>query len=245
MKKTAECIVDVHCHILPGIDDGSKDMEETAQMLRIAYEEGIRYIIATPHYKKGRRNASPEKVRELIDVLQEEADTNHIPITIFQGNEIFYFDEFDEAIAGDRAAVMCGGEYVLVEFSPKDQYRYIRNAVDSVMGAGYRPIVAHVERYECMTEHIEYVEDLKAVGAEIQVNAASITGETGHKIKKFTHRLLKSGLVDYIGTDAHGADKRSPRIAKCEKLLYKKFDADYVDAILGRNAMERLIAPNK
>jgi protein-tyrosine phosphatase len=210
-------------------------------MLCIAYQEGITHIIATPHYKEGRRNASPDKVSDLIQGLQEEADYSNIPISIYQGNEIFYFDELDEAIAGAKASAMCGGEYVLVEFSPKDQYRYIRNAIDTILGAGYIPIVAHVERYECMLGNKQYVEDLKAVGAEIQVNAASITGKTGGKIKRYVRGLLKRQLVDYVGTDAHRAEGRSPLMKKCCKILYRKYDSEYVDAVLYGNAMERLL----
>ena len=94
--KQAEYIVDVHCHILPGIDDGSRSMEETLKMLRIAADEGITHVIATPHYKLEHNNATPGQVDELIDAVQAEASKNNIPIVIYQGNEVLFFNEFDE-----------------------------------------------------------------------------------------------------------------------------------------------------
>lgn len=88
--KQAEYIVDVHCHILPGIDDGSRSMEETLKMLRIAADEGITHVIATPHYKLEHNNATPGQVDELIDAVQAEASKNNIPIVIYQGNEVLF-----------------------------------------------------------------------------------------------------------------------------------------------------------
>lgn len=241
-KKKAECIVDVHCHIMPGIDDGSRSMEETLKMLEIAQSEGITHMIATPHFKSGHHNASPEKVNGLIDDVQTAADVHGIDIELFQGNEILYHDELCEEVDEGKISRMNDTDYVLVEFMPSDQYQYIRNSLDEVISEGYQPIIAHVERYSCMVNDIENVREIKRMGVEIQVNASSIMGGIGKDVKKFLHKLLKEQIVDYIGTDAHRCEgSRTPQMAECADYLYKKYDEQYVDEILYLNAMDRLL----
>ena len=242
-KKNAEYIVDVHCHIMPGIDDGSRDMTETLKMLKIAQSEGITHMIATPHFKSGHHNASPQKVKELIQSVGKEAAAQGTDIKLYQGNEILFHDEMCEGLDNGRISRMNGTDYVLVEFMPSDPYQYIRNSLDEIMSEGYQPVIAHVERYGCMVDDIENVRELSRMGVEIQVNASSITGDTGKEIKKFVHKLLKEQLVDYVGTDAHRCeDSRTPMMKECSRMLYKKYDEGYVDSILYGNAFDRLLA---
>ena len=215
-KKNAEYIVDVHCHIMPGIDDGSRDITETLEMLKIAQSEGITHMLATPQ---------------------------GTDIKLYQGNEILFHDEMCEELDNGRISRINGTDYVLVEFMPSDPYQYIRNSLDEIMSEGYQPVIAHVERYGCMVDDIENVRRLSRMGVEIQVNASSITGDTGKEIKKFVHKLLKEQLVDYVGTDAHRCEgSRTPMMKECSRMLYKKYDEGYVDSILYGNAFDRLLA---
>lgn len=241
-KKNAEYIVDVHCHIMPGIDDGSRDITETLEMLKIAQSEGITHMIATPHFKSGHRNASPQKVKELIQSVGKEAAAQGTDIKLYQGNEILFHDEMCEELDNGRISRINGTDYVLVEFMPSDPYQYIRNSIDEIIGEGYYPIIAHIERYACMVADIDNIREIKHMGAQIQVNASSITGSMGKDIKKFVHRLLKEELVDYVGTDAHRCEhSRIPKMKECTQLLYKKYDEAYVDSILYGNAFDRLL----
>ena len=232
-KKAADYIVDVHCHILPGIDDGSRDMSETLKMLEIAHDEGITHMIATPHFKGGHHNASPEKVSALINEVQEAADGCKLGIKLYQGNEILYHDELCEGVDNGRISRMNDTDYVLVEFMPSDPYQYIRNSLDEI---------AHVERYGCMLDDVENVREIKNMGVEIQVNASSILGDIGRDVKKFLHKLLSEQIIDYVGTDAHRCEgSRTPKIRECAGMLYKKYEEQYVDDILYGNAMDRLL----
>ena len=183
-KKNAEYIVDVHCHIMPGIDDGSRDITETLKMLKIAQSEGITHMIATLHFKSGHRNASPQNVKELIQSGGKVAAAQGTDIKLYQGNEILFHDEMCEELDNGRISRINGTDYVLVEFMPSDPYQYIRNSLDEIMSEGYQPVIAHVERYGCMVDDIENVRRLSRMGVEIQVNASSITGDTGKEIKK-------------------------------------------------------------
>lgn len=233
-------IIDMHCHVLPALDDGSHSMRETIEMLRIAAAAGITDIIATPHFKAGRHNANPDTIRKRIQEVQGMARQCGISISLYPGNEIFYFSDLEAALEGDRVCTMNHSEHVLIEFSPMESFRTIRNALDDVIGMGYSPIIAHVERYECMLEDWRSVECIRAMGVEIQINAPSVTGKAGHKVKKFVRILLDKKLVDYIGTDAHGSKSRTPDMRKCLRVLCKRYDLSYVEEILYSNALKLL-----
>lgn len=176
-KSTAiERVVDIHCHVLPALDDGSQSMKETIEMLRIAADSGITDIIATPHFKAGRHNAGPDTICRRVEEVQEMAEQYGIYISLYPGNEIAYFSDFEEAMEANRICTMNHSEYVLIEFLPTESFRTIRNALDHVMGIGYLPIIAHVERYGCMLEDWKNVEYIRSMGTEIQINASSVIG---------------------------------------------------------------------
>ncbi len=238
--KTRNRIVDVHCHILPALDDGSRSLEESIEMLRIAEKSGITDIIATPHFKAGRLNPGPETIRQRIRTVHREALERGISVNLYPGNEVLFFSELEEVLAAGRICTLNDSPYMLVEFSPGDSYRFIRNALDQVMGMDLFPIVAHAERYGCLLEDWKNVEALRDMGAEIQINASSITGQAGVKIKRLTGILLGRRLVDYIGTDAHGSRARIPDLGKCLKRLEHKCDEAYIEKILCGNAMKLL-----
>lgn len=236
-KKGKRKFIDVHCHILPGLDDGSQDMDTTIKMLKIAAKDGISEFIVTPHYKNGRKNASIKTIKERIAAVEKEAKKHGLEVALYPGHEVFNFGEITEGIEAGEILTMNETDCVLIEFMPGQKYSTIRNVLDYVSGEGYQPIVAHVERYECLVKDWKRVEELKQIGCEIQINASTVLGALGGPAKKFVHKLLSKELVDYVGTDAHDAKKRTPQIQKCMNVLYRKYDTDYVDAILYENAL--------
>ena len=231
-------IIDVHCHILPGVDDGSQSMKTTLKMLQIAAEEGITHMIATPHYKQGHHNVSPGTAAKLAADVQALSDENGLGIKIMQGNEIMFYSDLEEDFEAGRFCTMNGSRYLLIEFYPDEDYLRIRNAVDTTQNMGLTPVLAHVERFLALRKDPKRVEELKRSGALIQVNASSVAGDLGFATKQFCKKLLKAEIVDLIGTDAHSTESRAPRMQKCVDYLYRKFDEDYVDALLYKNAAE-------
>lgn len=232
---------DVHCHILPKVDDGSQSMEETMEMLRIAADNGITSMIVTPHYKRGRVGIPREKIGVLLKEVQERAKGEGISIRLYPGTEIYYNSSLEEKLASGWLARMNDTDHILVEFSPVDSFPYIRNAVDDIFSLGYRPIIAHVERYECMLGDVENVRMVHEMGGLVQVNAGSVAGSCGFKAKHFIRKLLKEHLVDFVGTDAHNVSGRAPEMARCAEMLYKKCEKKYADAILFGNAERYLL----
>ena len=229
-------MVDMHCHILPGVDDGSGDIEESLEMLRIAEKSGIEKMILTPHYKESHHNASIETLYCRLDELKNRASQEGIKVQLTLGNEVMYFSDFQERYEQGRILTMNGTDRLLIEFHPQDEYSYIRNAVDEVLGAGFTPILAHVERFNCMVAEYDRALELKDMGCEIQMNAADYMGAIGPKIRKYLVALLDEGAIDYVGTDAHDAKKRIPDGRKCLKDLYSRYDGDYIYNITYANA---------
>ena len=130
--------------------------------------------------------------------------------------------------------------YVLLEFSPSDTYAYIRQSLQQIQLSGYYVILAHVERYHCITEDIELARQLADMGIYLQINAGSITGDGSRKIKKFVRALLDQDLVYCVGTDAHNTTNRAPHMRKAADYVCKKYGEEYMRRIFFSNAKEML-----
>lgn len=235
-----EGFIDMHCHILPGVDDGAKDIDEMKAMLNIAYEEGIRCIIATPHHHPRRGKESPEVLRRQAVLLRDAAHEIDEHFRVYLGTEIYFSQDIVEKLKAKRILTMNKRNYVLVEFSPSDTYDYIRQSLQQLQFSGYEVILAHIERYNCITEEPERARELWEMGIQIQVNAGSIIGDSGRKIKKFIKELMEEDLIFCVGTDAHGAKHRAPRMKKAADYVKKKYGEEYMRRIFFSNAKTML-----
>lgn len=231
-------LVDMHCHVLPGIDDGSKSMEQSLNMVKIAASEGIGTMILTPHFHPGKGNRDVDKWNETVNALKEAVRNEGIEMDFHLGSELFYTHDVPEAIESGKAITMAGSDYVLLEFRTETEYSYIKSAAYEISAIGKIPIIAHIERYDCLVGRMERVEELIDNGALIQINASSITGDMGFKMKMYLKKLLKNQLVDFISTDAHSDGRRSPRIAECFKYISKKYGEAYALLLMRDNALK-------
>ena len=225
-------LVDIHCHILPGVDDGAPDMETSRAMIRDAYEQGVRYIIATPHYRPEMFEPSMKKVIRVYHELRDYAE--EVGIGLRLGCEYYRNEQMIRHLDKKLRPTMLGSRYVLTEFSTNDSFVTVRNYIYELITKGYRPIVAHVERYFCCQEP-ERIQELKKLGAQIQINADSVLGYEGHTIKKFCAGLMKEALVDFIGSDAHNLEGRKMNLGKCATYVRKKMGQDYAEEIFVDN----------
>ena len=225
-------LVDIHCHILPGVDDGAPDMETSRAMIRDAYEQGVRYIIATPHYRPEMFEPSMKKVIRVYHELRDYAE--EVGIGLRLGCEYYRNEQMIRHLDKKLRPTMLGSRYVLTEFSTNDSFVTVRNYIYELITKGYRPIIAHVERYFCCQEP-ERILELKKLGAQIQVNADSVLGYEGHTIKKFCAGLMKDDFVDFIGSDAHNLEDRKMNLGKCATYVRKKMGQDYAEEIFVDN----------
>jgi len=228
-------IIDIHSHIVPDVDDGAKTLDESKQMLQLAYNEGIRTIIATPHFRRRMFECPLQKRKEQYEKLKEVAAQIGDGMTIIFGCECYADSNLIERLATGECCTIGNSSYVLTEFSERRDFAYVRQIIYDLVCNGYEPIVAHVERYGYLKK--ENIEELISLGAKMQINAESIIGKEGRKIKKFCKMMMKEGLLSFVATDAHGVKDRPPEIASCAAYIEKKMGKDYAKKILINNPL--------
>lgn len=165
--------MDMHTHILPGIDDGSQTIEQTANMLRTAYDEGIRVIVATPHFGIRNPGITVSKAKDALAKAQAKADEITPGIKLILGAELFYSDGIIDSLDRGECPTMGGTKYALVEFSTRDSKERIEKCIQEMLWKGYRPIIAHIERYKSLEGDIETVRDMVSRGVAVQINCRS------------------------------------------------------------------------
>jgi len=205
-------MIDVHSHILPGIDDGSKNLDVTASMLKIAQDDGIDKIIVTPHYVTGIFENSYDDVLKSLNNVNSLIQDKGLNIKLVPGQEIF-LDRYTLDLYKDGILRgINGGSYLLCEL-PMDKLP--EDAMDMIYElhvAGARVIIAHPERYMYFVNDLTLINDFIKEECYFQINSGSISGIFGHEVKKTAKLMIKNGICDFIGTDAHNADTRSPKI---------------------------------
>lgn len=220
-------LTDIHCHIIPGVDDGARSMKDAQEMVRIAYEDGTRRIIGTPHYGNRRAKASRGTILLKYMELKAWVQENYPDMEVYLGQELFYRHGIEQHVRDTKAMTIAGSRYVLVEFDPEESYGRIRQGLEAVQMEGYWPILAHVERYRHLMDKSEHVQELIHMGVFIQVNARSVTGENGWKSKSCAKRLLKKEWVHFIASDGHDTKYRQPSIQKAMMRIARRYGSAY------------------
>lgn len=233
-------LFDIHCHIIPSVDDGADTREEAVRMLRMEYRQGVRKIIATPHFRRRMFETPLEQIKEQFEILKEDAAGVAGDLELYLGCEFHTNKEMVEMLRTGQIMTMAGSRYVLTEFSGSSEGSYIRERLYSLLSHGYRPIVAHVERYEAMRKNFSLAEEIADMGAFIQVNADSILGKDGFGAKRYCGKLLKAGLVHFAGSDCHGSSRRISRIGEAYDYVSRKVGKIYADRIFIENPQKIL-----
>ncbi len=224
-------IIDVHCHLLYGVDDGAKTIEESAAMLKEAERQGISGIILTPHYRHGMFDYPNEKIKEHYEMLEPYA--RELGISLFLGTEYHVNSRMVDALETGRCRTLAGSAYVLAEFAYEAEYSYIYQMAQELIFHGYIPVIAHIER--CRNLEADDAGELRALGAWIQVNADAVLGMEGMSVKHFCKKLLKAGNVDIVASDSHGINRRVCHMDRCRALLEKKYGKGYAQKLLHDN----------
>ena len=218
---------DIHCHILPGVDDGAQTMEQAQEMIRIAHSEDTRRIIATPHYGTSRAKESGGVIVTRYRELKKWLENAYPDMELYLGQELSYGHGLENQLVRGTAFTLAGGHYAQVEFQPGHDYGRIRQGLQAVQMAGYWPILAHAERCNRLASNIDYIEELVHMGVYIQINAKSVTGENGWQCKSCTKKLLKQELVHFIASDGHDTKKRIPSVQKAVFQIAKRYGKPY------------------
>ncbi|MFC4812142.1 tyrosine-protein phosphatase [Paenibacillus sp. GCM10023250] len=203
-------MIDIHCHILPGVDDGAKDLAEAAAMARIAYEDGIRDIVVTPHFNAVYMTMA-DTVRRKLDELQAELDRQGIAIRLHPGNEVRIESKaFVErhAARGSFAYLGGPGKFLLMEERWTDYDPDTPEIVARLLDAGVTPVLAHPERHFFFREDPELLPSLIAQGLWTQVSADSLVGNFGAEAREYGRKLILDGHAHTLATDAHNVTRR-------------------------------------
>ncbi len=225
-----ERLIDIHCHILPAVDNGSVSMDQTKRMLNIAYEEGITYIIATPHYGAGCINTGNPELEDKLEKVRKAAKEIDPAFQIELGNELFYSREIVEHLRKGRALTLANTRYCLVKFPKDEEYPAMKAGLHSLLIQGYYPILSHMESYRCLYENYEGIANLINLGVYMQMNSRSLTGNPLDSRVRYARRLISNGMVHLIGTGSHSDCLKPPQMKKGLALIKK----DYGEAVRKR-----------
>ncbi len=230
-------LADIHCHILPYVDDGAEHMEETEQLLRSEAEQGVRLVCATPHHRHRMFESTDETVFKQVERVHTFLESSGLPLQLCVGRE-YYCDDFFLKRMQQRPLVTMGdGNAVLMEFSSRYTVDDISSYILRAEQEGYQPLVAHVERYPAMGGNPANAEKLIEVGAKLQVNAGSVLGREGLSQKRFAWKLIKQGLVSVIASDAHDPEYRRPELGACAAKVERKMGEAYAKEVFWVNPL--------
>ena len=222
-------MIDLHCHILPGLDDGAQSIQDSIDMARQAVQEGITAIVASPHHRNRQYfNPKPvieQKVVQLNDILKQE----NIPLEIIVGQENRIVGELaEDLIETNDIATINYKNYLLIEFPTNHVPNYSEQLFYQLQMQGITPVIVHPERNTAIVEDPNKLFSLIEKGAISQVTAASIAGAFGKKIQKFSLQLLEANLTHVIASDAHNVSNRSFKMREAFSVIEKEFGNDMV-----------------
>ena len=233
-------MIDVHSHILPGIDDGAKSFDESIKILSGLSEQGVTDVICTPHFIAETAQISPRsKNSKLLEELKEKAVAAGIDIELYLGNEIYIDRNIAKYIRTKKISPLNDSKYLLIELPMSGEYEHYEDIFLQLQQKGWKVILAHPERYQSFQKDYEKVIALHRQDVLFQCNLGSFIGQYGKKAKKLVNRIAKEHLIYCIGSDIH-RQRDYNEITKAKNKLHKYYNATELDSILVQNASKIL-----
>lgn len=230
-------MIDIHCHILPGVDDGAQSMADALAMAEQAVRSGVTQLCATPHSnQKGRyENFDSMKFLNLFYSLKNLLRLERIPLTLVRGMEIFADSEVLWKISSGQVIPLNESRYYLIEFGFEEADWFFQDTLAGVLKLGKVPVIAHPERYTCVQEDPNLLYNWRKLGALAQLNKGSVSGKFGPRAQQCAEVLLRHGLVNCVASDAHRPYARTTDMSEIEDYLTRNFPADYCNLLLEDN----------
>jgi len=241
-------MVDIHCHILPDIDDGASGMDESLEMAKMACRSGVTDIIATPHFR-----GEPEGLIQLERIYRRHEQMvralreNHIALKLHRGAEILCLPQTPALAKEKKLPTLAGTDYVLVEFYFDESFEYMDRSLEQICQSGYRIVVAHPERYEVIQQDPYLLEKWVRRGYVMQLNKGSVLGKFGERAARAADAILSMGFAHLFASDAHSCYQRTPHMEEIvrwtetfctERCAYILLEENPSRLLHGRNMVE-------
>lgn len=230
-------MIDLHSHLLPGIDDGSNSLEMSLEMARIAVADGIRLMACTPHIQPGVYENTSADILEGVGRLRAALQQHGVPLQVVPGADIHVVPDLVEKLQDGRVLTLMAGRYFLFEPPHHIAPPGLLAVAKQALASGYVPVLTHPERLTWIETQYQLICDLDEAGCAIQLTAASITGGFGERPKYWSQRLLDEGRVDIVATDAHHPRRRPPLMSSAKLVIEARLGAESAKALFVDNPL--------
>ena len=225
-------MIDLHCHLLPGVDDGAADLDVSLEMARIAVADGIGTVACTPHIFPGVYENTGDAIRQMARALQAALENAEIPLSLTYGADAHLDPQLLSGLRSGKVPSIGGTRYFLLEpphhFPPPRLREFVFNALTQ----GYIPVLTHPERLAWIEDRFDLIREIAEGGAIIQITAASVTGQFGSRPKYWSERLLDEEMVGLLASDGHDTRRRPPKLAAARDAVAKRCgDATAIDVV--------------
>ncbi len=235
-KTNSLTLCDVHQHLVYGVDDGARELDDSVAMLQACIQNNTTDVICTSHVRGHGSVSRRDAYLRHIDKLREYINKNTLPLCLHTGSEIFYSEDSIEILKHRIAFPLGESDHVLLEFTPYEPYETLLRAALEFFNEGYTPVFAHVERYECLRD-IEKLQRLREeCGLRAQMNANTVLSSKGLFGDRFVKKLLKNDLIDFVGSDAHNTSNRSTHLREAYDILERSYGTDKAICLCQTNA---------
>ena len=227
-------MIDIHTHVLFGLDDGAQTLDESMTIIQKYIENGYKGVVATPHHYNGKYLPSKKEIIESRQTILNELKNRNIDFEIHLGNEIFLDENTIHELENHEVFTLADSKYVLIEFPFLGKVNYAPSLIYQIQLSGYIPVLAHVERYQITKEEFDFIEKIYKAGALFQINLSSLKNETSQEYE-MANKLLDKDMVQLVGTDTHSPERRNPDVKK---------ELDYLRNKMGENWYNEVVIEN-
>jgi protein-tyrosine phosphatase len=219
-------VIDLHCHLLPGLDDGASDIHVSLDMAKASVEQGVTILACTPHILPGLYHNTGPAIRQATAKLQKVLNSQRIQLRLVTGADVHMCPDFVEGLRAGRLLTINDSRYVLVEPPHHTAPPQMEDFFFKILVAGYVPILTHPERLTWVSSRYDTIKRLVGAGVWMQITAGSITGAFGRAPLELAQRMLDEGCVHIVASDAHDAERRPPDLAAAREVLTRRLGAE-------------------
>jgi protein-tyrosine phosphatase len=221
-------MIDIHTHILPGIDDGAANAEDVADLALAACEDGITLLIATPHHANGTYLNPAAEILTLVEECNEQWQESGVPLRVYPGQEIRVHDDLLDAWHRGELLTLAGSRFILLEMPSSRIPKGMSELVHELVLLGLTPVIAHPERNAEVVKHPERLEELIEIGAYAQVTTHSLLGGFGRRIEQTSMELMRRGCIHLLSSDAHHVQRRGFRMSEAYSFIERTMGEQWV-----------------